>query len=216
MKTEISKARGIKVVWSDVQSYLNKVYNHDIIPVENDIQEEPIQKQQVEPEVIKSETENGIKYYHVPYTTSSGIKVKHSAVRSFIEALNNAEDEILELPLGDRDGKRDPNRDKSKDVPMPYSITYRSLKENESFTYSDYAEFVSEFKRYICDDFNSGREEYDYPVSFRYNQQTKSYETSSKALYDIVKLFMDNAGLEELVCEAVTEWAHYEDDHDRF
>lgn len=216
VKTEINKARGIKVVWKNVQNYLNKVYNHDIIPVENDVQEEPIQKQQVEPEVVKSETENGIKYYHVPYTTSSGIKVKHSAVRSFIEALNNAEDEILELPLGNRDGKRDPNRDKSKDVPMSYSITYRSLKENESFTYYDYAEFVNEFKWYICDDFNSGREEYDYPVSFHYNQQTKSYETSSKALYDIVKLFMDNAGLEELVCEAVTEWEHYKDVYNRF
>ena len=99
---------------------------------------------------------------------------------------------------------------------MPYSITYRSLKENESFTYYDYAEFVNKFNWSIREDYNSGREEYDYPVAFHYNQQTRSYETSSKALYDIVKLFMDNAGLEELVCEAVTEWEHYEGGSNRF
>lgn len=216
VKTEISKARGIQVVWKDVQSYLNKVYNHDIIPVENDVQEEPVQKQQVEPEVVKSETENDIKYYHVPYTTSSGIKVKHSAVRSFIEALNNVEDEIQNLPLGDHDGKRNPNRDKSKDIPMPYSITYRSLKENESFTYYDYADFVNNLKWFIRDDFSSGLSPYDYPIAFHYNQQTRSYETSSKALYDIVKLFMDNAGLEELVCEAVTELERSKNAYNRF
>ena len=94
--------------------------------------------------------------YHVPFTTNSGIKVKYSAVRNFIEALNNVEDEIQNLPLGDHDGKRNPNRDKSKDIPMPYSITYRSLKENESFTYYDYSEFVNNLKWFIRDDFASG------------------------------------------------------------
>lgn len=138
------------------------------------------------------EIKDSVKYYHKPFITSTGKKLKYSAFMKFVNNLININYD--DLPKGTYDLKVK----QSSSKPMQYSIPYRNIKEFDDMFYVAFKDFINDIMFYTRGD-GFQYEENDHPIAFVYNKQTRSYETSSREIYGAVMALMYYPALEEFL-----------------